>query len=256
MPSLENLPERSRSFGLQADLYDRVRPGYPPAALDAILAAGARRVADIGAGTGKLTRALAARGLTVIAVEPDEAMRSVLAARVPVADVRAGAAEALPLADGEVDAVAFAQSWHWVDAQTAAREAARVLVPGGLLAMLWNLPDDRVPWVGQLDEMTGARAGVSRHPEQAPALEGFGPARRVDVAWQQTLRPEDLVDLTRTWSSVITLGPAERERMVDAVRDLVATDAALAGRDEIAYPYVCAVRTYRLLPAGGGVDHR
>jgi SAM-dependent methyltransferase len=255
MPSSENLPERSRSFGLQADLYDRLRPGYPPAALDAVLAAGAKRVADIGAGTGKLTRALAARGLTVIAVEPDEAMRSVLAARVPAADVRAGAAEALPLGDGEVDAVAFAQSWHWVDAQTAAREAARVLVPGGLLAMLWNLPDDRVPWVEQLDRMTATMAGISRQPE-APALEGFGPARRVDVPWHLTLRPDDLVDLTRTWSSVITLGPADRERMLAAVRDLLATHAALAGRDEIAFPYVCTVRTYRLQRGGDVVNHR
>lgn len=256
MLSSENLPQRARSFGMQADLYDRVRPGYPPAALDAVLSAGARRVADIGAGTGKLTRALAARGVTVIAVEPDGAMRSVLAARVPVADVRAGAAEALPLADGEVDAVVFAQSWHWVDAQTAATEAARVLVPGGLLAMLWNLPDDRVPWVAQLDEMTGTRAGVSRHLEQAPALEGFGPARRVHVPWQLTLTPEDLPDLARTWSSVITLGPAERELMIDAVRHLVATDPALAGRDEIAFPYVCAVRTYRLLRRGDEANHR
>jgi SAM-dependent methyltransferase len=181
MPSSENLPERARSFGVQAELYDRVRPGYPPGALDAVLSAGARRVADIGAGTGKLSQALAARGLSVIAVEPDDAMRSVLATQIPVADVRAGAAEALPLTDGEVDAVAFAQSLHWVDAQTAASEAARVLAPGGLLAMLWNLPDDRVPWVAQLDEMTGTRAGVSRHVERAPALKGFGPARRVDV---------------------------------------------------------------------------
>jgi hypothetical protein len=94
--------------------------------------------------------------------------------------------------------------------------------------------------------MTGTRAGVSRHVEQAPALEGFGPARRVDVPWQLTLRPEDLLDLTRTWSSVITLGEAERELMLDAVRHLVATDPALAGRDEVAFPYVCAVRTYRV----------
>jgi SAM-dependent methyltransferase len=191
-----------------------VRPGYPPAALDAVLPAGAGRVADIGAGTGRLTRALAARWLSVIAVEPDE--------------------------------VAFAQSWHWVDGETAACEAARVLVPGGLLAMLWNLPEDRVPWVAQRDEMTGTRAGVSRHLDQAPALEGFGPARRLLVPWQLTLRPADLLDLTRTWSSVITLGEAERERMLDAVRHLVATDPALAGRDEIAFPYVCAVRTYRV----------
>jgi 16S rRNA A1518/A1519 N6-dimethyltransferase RsmA/KsgA/DIM1 with predicted DNA glycosylase/AP lyase activity len=67
--------ERSLSFGAQAELYDRVRPEYPAESLDAILPVGARRVADVGAGTGRLTAALLERGLAVIAVEPDAAMR-------------------------------------------------------------------------------------------------------------------------------------------------------------------------------------
>ncbi|RII85769.1 class I SAM-dependent methyltransferase, partial [Clavibacter californiensis] len=97
-------PDRSAlasSFGALADQYDRVRPGYPDEAVDWMLPAGSRRVVDLGAGTGKLTRILAARGLAVTAVEPDAAMRRVLAASSPDVDVRAGSGEAIPVGDGE-----------------------------------------------------------------------------------------------------------------------------------------------------------
>ena len=172
--------ERSRSFGAQAGLYDRLRPGYPAAALDAVLTHGVRRVADVGAGTGKLTAALAARGLAVIAVEPDAAMRAVLGRQRPQVDVRSGVAEAMTLADGEVDAVLFAQAWHWADPDRAAREALRVLTPGGTLGMLWNWLDDRVAWVAELNRLTVTDAGIVGFPDP-PALAGFAAGRRVDV---------------------------------------------------------------------------
>jgi SAM-dependent methyltransferase len=123
--------DASRSFGAMADLYERRRPTYPAAALEAVLPVGARRVVDVGAGTGKLTAVLVARGLDVVAVEPDHRMRELLAAAAPQADVRAGTAEQLPLASDEVDAVLFAQAWHWADPDRAIQEALRVLTRGG-----------------------------------------------------------------------------------------------------------------------------
>ena len=93
---------------------------------------------DLGAGTGKLTRALADRYAHVIAVEPLDELRAILAERVPEADVRAGAAEKIPLADGEVDGVFAGQAFHWFANDTAVAEIARVLRPGGVLALLWN----------------------------------------------------------------------------------------------------------------------
>src|SRR5918912_1499630 len=112
--------QRALSFGARAELYDRVRPDYPPQALDYLLADlpssnGRHRAADVGAGTGKLTALLAAGGLDIDAIEPDPGMRAVLATRVPGVRVHAGRGEALLLPDGSVDAVVYGQSWHWVD---------------------------------------------------------------------------------------------------------------------------------------------
>ena len=96
---------------------------------------------DLGAGTGKLTQVLAARYTRVIAVEPLDELRELLAVRVPEADVRAGAAEAIPLEDASVDAVFAGQAFHWFANDAAVGEIARVLRPGGVLALLWNTPN-------------------------------------------------------------------------------------------------------------------
>lgn len=98
-------------------------------------------VLDLGAGTGKLTRVLADRYARVIAVEPLDELRAVLEDRVPEADVRTGAAEAIPLEDASVDAVFAGQAFHWFANDAAVGEIARVLRPGGVLALLWNVPN-------------------------------------------------------------------------------------------------------------------
>jgi SAM-dependent methyltransferase len=136
--------QRALSFGAQAELYDRVRPAYPPQVLSLLGAdlpagqVGTKRIADVGAGTGKLTALLVDAGWDVDAVEPDPGMRTVLAARLPGVRVHAGQGEQLPFPDASVDAVVYGQAWHRVDAVAGAHEAARVLRPGGMLAMLWN----------------------------------------------------------------------------------------------------------------------
>jgi SAM-dependent methyltransferase len=95
-------------------------------------------VLDLGAGTGKLTRVLADRYQRVIAVEPLTELRAILAARVPEAEVHDAAAESIPVGDGEVDAVFAGQSFHWFANDVAVGEIARVLRPGGVLALMWN----------------------------------------------------------------------------------------------------------------------
>src|ERR1700753_2775966 len=141
------------SFGGAAAAYERGRPPYPPEALDWLLPPGARRVLDLGAGTGKLTRELVARGLDVVAVEPLEGMRAELSRVLPGTPVRAGSAEEIPLPDGAVDTVLAAQAWHWVTPERAAPEVARVLRPGGTLGLVWNERDEREPWVSRLHQI-------------------------------------------------------------------------------------------------------
>jgi SAM-dependent methyltransferase len=130
--------EQARSFHRAAVEYDRGRPGWPPALLDVLPLEDSATVLDLGAGTGKLTGVLADRYARVVAVEPLDELRAILAERVPEADVRAGEAEAIPLGDAEVDGVFAGQAFHWFANDRAVAEIARVLRPGGALAILWN----------------------------------------------------------------------------------------------------------------------
>ncbi|WP_336923849.1 class I SAM-dependent methyltransferase [Aquipuribacter sp. SD81] len=133
------------SFGAVADGYERVRPGYPPATATWALGPAPLRVADVGAGTGKWTRVLRDLGHDVTAVEPDPGMRARLSQVLPDVDVREGSGERLPLPDASVDALTFAQSWHWVDPSAGTAEAVRVLRPGGRLVLVWNRRDPDAP---------------------------------------------------------------------------------------------------------------
>ncbi len=240
-------PEQARSFGAVAALYDRVRPSYPDVAVDALLPAGAERVVDVGAGTGKLTAALVARRLAVVAVEPDEKMQKLLAMRVPEADVRTGTAERLPVEDASADAVVFGQSWHWTDSTQAAAEAARVLRPGGQLGLIWNMSDDRIEWVAELRRLTKSKSSIS-HFEGPEPLPGFCDGHRLDVPWTHWLHRDEMLELIQTWSSVSTMPDAERQAVVEAASKLFATVPSDAHPDEVGLPQVCVAITYH---AGG-----
>jgi len=134
-----------RSFDRVAAEYDEARPSYPDRILELLPLGGAATVLDLGAGTGKLTQVLARRYPHVIAVEPLDAMRAVLERVVPEADARAGAAEAIPLADASVDAVFAAQAYQWFANDRAVAEIARVLRPGGVFAIVTNEPVEPLP---------------------------------------------------------------------------------------------------------------
>src|SRR5206468_10534790 len=109
---------------------------------------------DLGAGTGKLTRLLAGAFARVLAVEPSDEMRGVLERLCPEAEVLAGTAHTIPLADASAEAVFVAQAFHWFDDERALSEIARVLRPGGALVVMWNLPAG--PWepsISKVEEM-------------------------------------------------------------------------------------------------------
>ncbi len=233
---------QASSFGAAAAEYERGRPPYPPQAIDWLLPAGAARVVDLGAGTGKLTRQLRARGLDVTAVEPSAEMRGKLRDAVPGIPVLTGTAECIPLDDHSAGVVLVAQAWHWVEPAAAVPEVARVLVPGGHLGLLWNIRDERVDWVAQLGVILRDHEGP--HPrsdafsEAPPVGPPFGPVERFDVEWAHRLPADALVDMVASRSYVITRPAAERAAVLDEVRHLLGTCPALAGADEIALPYV------------------
>jgi SAM-dependent methyltransferase len=137
--------EPARSFDRAAVEYERGRPGYPPAVLDFLPLDLSAEVLDLGAGTGKLTRVLAERYRRVIAVEPLDGMRAILEDVVASVESWAGTAEAIPLRDASVDGVFAAQAFHWFASDDAVGEIARVLRPGGALALIWNEPGDSSP---------------------------------------------------------------------------------------------------------------
>ena len=234
--------ERAASFGAVAAAYERGRPPYPPQAIGWLLPGGAADVLDLGAGTGKLTRQLAGRGLDVTAVEPSEGMREQLRRAVPGVRALAGTAERIPLPDRSVDAVLVAQAWHWVDPPAAVPEVARVLRPGGQLGLLWNIRDERADWVAGLGAILRQSDGthaVSSTVSAAPRVGlPFGQLERRDVAWVHHLAPDALVDMVSSRSYVSTMPAADHEKLLNELRHLMLTHPSLAGAGEIALPYV------------------
>jgi SAM-dependent methyltransferase len=200
-------------------VYERSRPGYPVEAVRWALPAGARRVLDLGAGTGKLTELLLDLGLDVVAVEPSEPMRALIPGR---AEVLAGSAEELPLADASVDAVLVGQAFHWFDADRALAEMARVVRPGGTAGMLWNVLDDSVQWVKRLGGLLGAEDLVSNMDGVAPftGRSDWSDPDHDEFDFAQTLDGDVLVDLVASRSTIITLPEDERLDVLSQAREL------------------------------------
>lgn len=132
------MSSQGTAFEALVDDYDAARPTYPTSLYDALPALRGRRVLELGAGTGLATAGLLRAGADVVATDLGPRMLGRLHANHPSVPAVVACAEALPFADGVVDAVCGAQMWHWVDVDVAAAEVARVLRPGGWLAVWWN----------------------------------------------------------------------------------------------------------------------
>lgn len=228
----------ARSFDGAAPLYDAARPTYPDDALSWLLPASARRVLDLGAGTGKLTRLLVARGLDVVAVEPSPPMLAELRRTSPAVEVYEAPAEAIPLPDADVDAVLVAQAFHWFDPEPALCEIARVLRPGGRLGLVWNSYDDRVEWVARLAEDTANAARRSLRELRVPELpELYGAAEIREFGHVQRLTRGGLRDLVQTHSGFLVRDEADRTDLLAGVDRLLAEHPDLAGQEEVDLPY-------------------
>lgn len=209
------------SFESVAELYERSRPPYAEDAVawavDRLGLGPGRRVLDLAAGTGKLTRQLLALGVDVVAVEPGDAMRGVLERVLPEVEVLAGRAEEIPLPDASVDAVAVGQAFHWFDPEPALAEMRRVVRPGGGFALFWNQWDEDDPLLGPIDELLqGVRPPARERPELG------GPSEERMFLERRALTVEAVVDWARTTSGFINAPGAEQERIEGEIRRLAA----------------------------------
>ncbi len=219
-------------FADVAQAYDRGRPEYAPAVVGAIAAelqipAGGR-VLDLGAGTGKLTRALLAAGLEVVAVEPQAPLREILAASIGAERVRDGTAEAIPLPDGAVAAVTVADAMHWFDHVAALAEIRRVLRPGGGLAALMTVPDwGSASWAHEVGSLIGDLRPQHPHFDGPPwqdalaADDGWGPAREIRVTASQPLQAERFIDYVASISWVAALPERRRAETLAQIAGLI-----------------------------------
>lgn len=128
----------AESFGADPARYDRLRPSYPAAMVDAIVAdAPGRDVLDVGCGTGIAARLLQAAHCRVLGVEVDARMADF--ARSRGLEVEVAPFEAWDRKGRAFDALVSGTTWHWIDPRAGAQRAADALVPGGLFAAFWNV---------------------------------------------------------------------------------------------------------------------
>ncbi|HEV7204364.1 MAG TPA: methyltransferase domain-containing protein [Jatrophihabitans sp.] len=222
---------RAESFGAVARAYDRARPAYPEALILDLAMRGPRDVLDVGCGTGKAARLLAARGLRVLGVEIDRGMAAV--AREHGIDVEVTGFESWDDAGRRFDLITCGQAWHWIDPEAGAAKARRLLRPGGALALFWNLHELDPAVRSALD------ATYAEHAPDLPAGErhhsgahvekyvgglqraGFGDVAVRDYSWQRIYRRDEWLDLVATYSNHALLPDERRDALLAAIGGVV-----------------------------------
>lgn len=238
MDETSELQRQARSFGPVAEAYDRGRPSFPREAAAWLVGDQPVTVLELGAGTGKLTRELVALGHDVHASDPDPAMLDVLSRHLPDVRVSESGAEEIPLADRSVDVVVAAQSFHWFDHDRALPEIARVLRPGGHLALAWNTRDERIPWVRRLGRLIGSQEqGIDESAQPLVLSELFGFVEDATFSHWQQIDQHSLRDLVLSRSNVACLDEAGREAKLAEVAAFYADFGR--GIDGMQLPYDC-----------------
>jgi ubiquinone/menaquinone biosynthesis C-methylase UbiE len=211
------------SFETVAEQYERARPLYADEAVawaaERLGIGPGRRVLDLAAGTGKLTRQLLALGADVVAVEPGDEMRGVLRRVLPEVEALAGRAEEIPLPDASVDAITVGQAFHWFDTGPALAEMRRVLRPGGGAALFWNQWDTHDPLLGAVEALL--------RPLRPPAVDRPGWRAELGVAAEQRTfrqrRPmtvDAIVEWAGSTSGWVNAPREEQQRLEDQIRRL------------------------------------
>jgi SAM-dependent methyltransferase len=240
---------RARSFGSVAEDYDATRAGWPlepfTIALEHFGVPDRPDVADIAAGTGKLTRTLAQLAGTLVAVEPDADLRAVLQRELPAVTVLEGVAEALPLPAQSADVACAGQAFHWFDVDRALAEIARVLRPGGVVVAGWNAPPDDGTWydavveylhVANPDHLPARTrdwaAALGAHPAYTGLLE-------ITARHDQPIDRATFRRLLGTHSAISVLPPTRRTQLLDEAVAVADTHAAFQNDGRAAITWRC-----------------
>jgi SAM-dependent methyltransferase len=250
---------RAESFGEDAQLYERARPGYPPELVQELAGGAALDVLDVGCGTGKAARAFAAAGCRVLGVEVDERMAEV--ARASGLDVELARFEAWEPSGRSFDLVVSGQAWHWLDPAVAPARAAEVLRAGGRLAPFWNYRDPSAD-AGETSAMSdvyrreapellhhGGSQGAfdydaqtARHAAEIEACGRYAPCRVTRYHWSETFTTERWLDRLATQSEHRILEPGARARLFAGLREVLEERGGLI---EVSYTTHCIVAERR-----------
>ena len=238
----------SEGYRSKVGEYVAGRPEYPGALLPDLPPADT--IIELGAGTGKFTELLALTGSRIVAIEPIEKM----AARIPVdrlarVEVLIGTAEFIPVLDQVADLVCCATAFHWFEYEKATREILRVLKPNGGLALIWNVRDDRVPWVAAFSGIMDTYAGDT--PRQSTGKwriifndDGFKHLTSKSFPFSQPMPVTGIVDRALS-TSFITVLPEDEQNIARAkIRSIIESDPLLSDREVIEFPYVTELHLF------------
>jgi SAM-dependent methyltransferase len=218
---------RAVIFGRDAAGYDEFRPGYPPEAIAHLNdLVDARAAVEVGAGTGKATADVAREDLRLVCLEPSEDMAEVLRAReLPGVEVVVSTLEEWDGPPDSTDLMYAAQAWHWVDRSSGYDQALRVLRPGGVLALMWNIPVARY---AEFEEVYARHApGILADRDQRiqrrdahnwdddMSSAGFENVGVFTHEWSSTMTPAQYRSLHATYSDHMMLPEHVRSALLD-----------------------------------------
>lgn len=237
--SADQSPHRHRqvaeSFGVDTARYDRTRPPYPVALIEAVLAASpGKQMLDVGCGTGIEARQFRDAGCVVLGVEPDPRMAAF--ARDTGIDVEIGTFEQWEPAGRSFDAVISGTAWHWIDPVAGAAQAARVLRPHGRLAAFWHvpqmppevvapfaavfrkfLPDSPTSLVADRPALELYQAIMTTVADGIRAAGGFTEPEQWRFDWQRTYSRAEWLDQIPTHGSLTQASPEVLAAVTDGI---------------------------------------
>ncbi|SDD56438.1 class I SAM-dependent methyltransferase [Glycomyces harbinensis] len=253
-----DLRRAATSFGAEADRYDRARPTYPAAMVDAVIAASpGPAVLDVGVGTGIAARLFAAKGCDVLGVDVDERMAAL--ARGHGIEVETGRFEDWDAKGRVFDTVVSAQTWHWIDPVAGAARAAEVLRAGGRLALCWNVfqpPPEVAAAFGAIHRDLfpdfpdlWARPMLETYEPMFARAEGgiretgaFTEPERRQYDWERLYTTEGWLDGIPTSGGYSSLEPDQMERLLESTRE---TLDALGGSFTMRYSTIVVAAAAR-----------